>query len=393
MRKKKTNSQNFRKIIRQIHLALGLSTGLVVFIVAVTGCCWVFQEEIRGLTAPYPTVEKENRPVITATQAREIAETVFPGRAVHGTLFGDEKEPVEVIFYEADPEFYRAVFLNPYSGEVLRTEDYLSGFFAFVLDGHMHLWLPEAIGSQIVGWSTLVFVLMLITGIVLWWPKNKRNRKQRFWFDWKATTRWKRKNYDLHAIAGFYASAFALIIALTGLVMTFEWFEQSVYRSLGGDKSLVFTVPENASGQFVAITPGGAEPIDRLIPKLKQAYPQAEDFEIHYPYSDSSSIYVEISYSDGVFYNSDYRFYDQRTLKEVATPSVYGRYEEAEFSDKVIRMNYDTHVGAILGLPGKILAFLASLIVASLPVTGFMVWLGRRKKTGRKRETFDRKLA
>jgi uncharacterized iron-regulated membrane protein len=43
-------------------------------------------------------------------------------------------------------------------------------------------------------------------------------------------------------------------------------------------------------------------------------------------------------------------------------------------------MNYDIHVGAILGFPGKVLAFLASLIAASLPVTGFMIWWGRRKK-------------
>jgi uncharacterized iron-regulated membrane protein len=43
-------------------------------------------------------------------------------------------------------------------------------------------------------------------------------------------------------------------------------------------------------------------------------------------------------------------------------------------------MNYDIHVGAILGLPGKIIAFLASLIPASLPVTGFLIWWGKKKK-------------
>jgi uncharacterized iron-regulated membrane protein len=43
-------------------------------------------------------------------------------------------------------------------------------------------------------------------------------------------------------------------------------------------------------------------------------------------------------------------------------------------------MNYDIHVGAILGLSGKVLAFFASLIAASLPVTGFLLWRGRKKK-------------
>jgi len=44
-------------------------------------------------------------------------------------------------------------------------------------------------------------------------------------------------------------------------------------------------------------------------------------------------------------------------------------------------MNYDIHIGAVLGLPGKIMAFVASLIAASLPITGFIIWWGRKKKS------------
>ena len=47
-------------------------------------------------------------------------------------------------------------------------------------------------------------------------------------------------------------------------------------------------------------------------------------------------------------------------------------------------MNYDIHTGAIIGLPGKILAFCAGLVVASLPVTGFTIWWGRRNKERKK---------
>ncbi len=378
MSEKRPPRNRFRGLIRKVHMVLGLAIGLVVFIVAVTGCLWVFQEEIGSITAGDRTVEKEARPVITPTKAKQVAEAVFPGRSLHGVLYGSEVEAVEVIFYEADPEFYRAVFLNPYSGEVIETEDYLSGFFAFVLDGHLNLWLPPAVGSQIVSWSCLIFVSMLITGIILWWPRNTRNRKQRFRFLWKSTTRWKRKNFDLHAVVGFYASILALLAAYTGLVMAFEWFEKVTYAALGGDKSVVFTIPDGASRPLDANH--ALAPIDQLLPKLQTEFPQAEQFELHYPHTDSASIYVEITHERGVFYSSDYRFYDQHTLAEVETPSVYGKYENADFPDKVIRMNYDIHVGAILGLPGKILVFLTSLVVASLPVTGSMLWWGRGKK-------------
>jgi uncharacterized iron-regulated membrane protein len=63
-------------------------------------------------------------------------------------------------------------------------------------------------------------------------------------------------------------------------------------------------------------------------------------------------------------------------------------------------MNYDIHVGQILGLTGKIIAFLASLICASLPITGFIIWWGKRNKKGKKvkevvhnRTTHKRQLA
>ena len=54
--------------------------------------------------------------------------------------------------------------------------------------------------------------------------------------------------------------------------------------------------------------------------------------------------------------------------------------ENASVADKLMRANYDIHTGAIIGIAGKILMFCASLIASSLPVTGFYIWLGRRKK-------------
>ncbi len=42
--------KRFKDIIRQIHLWLGLGTGLIVFVVSITGCMYVFEEEIREAT-------------------------------------------------------------------------------------------------------------------------------------------------------------------------------------------------------------------------------------------------------------------------------------------------------------------------------------------------------
>lgn len=68
--------------------------------------------------------------------------------------------------------------------------------------------------------------------------------------------------------------------------------------------------------------------------------------------------------------------YDQHTAAMLSRRT----FSDMGSGERINAMNYDIHVGAVLGIPGKILAFLASLIAASLPVTGFYIWWGRRNK-------------
>lgn len=373
--------KRLKKIVRKIHLYLGLASGLVVFIIAITGCCWVFQAEITQMIDGDRAVKPGNRPFITPGEAKALASAIYPGRQIHGTAYGRATDPIEVIFYEAEPEFYHSVYLNPYSGDVLDTKDHREGFFWFVLKGHLYLWLPRVIGTHIAGYGTMIFVVMLITGIILWWPKRTKNLKQRVRFKWNPMTGWRRKNFDLHTVVGFYVSVFALVIAFSGLIMAFNWIYFVTYKAWGGDKAPQFIIPTNVSKK--TSYGEGKAPIDQLFPLLAAEYPDYQSFEFHYPATDSSSIYVEISSQKGVYFNSDYRFFDQYTLEEIETPGIYGTYDNASVADKMIRMNYDIHVGAIGGLPGKILAFLISLVTSSLPVTGVLLWWGRKKKEER----------
>ena len=371
----------FKKFIFQLHKILGLTTGLVVFVVAITGCCWAFREEIESLYDDYKKVEPQQTAILTPTEAKDIATAVFPQQTIHGTLFKKADDAIEVIFYDAEPEFYQSVFLNPYSGKVIQVDDHLSGFFPFMLKGHMRLWLPKNIGEQVVGVSILIFIVILISGFILWLPKKRKNLKQRVKFDWKKTTKWKRKNFDLHSIIGFYICALALILAFTGSIMSYNWLKYVVYKSVGGEKEAQFIIPENKT---VANNKDSIVPMDYLILKLRKESPNATAYELHYPKTPDESIYVEVSNSEGLYYDNDYRFFDQNTLEEIETPGIYGKYKDAKVADKILRMNYDIHIGAIGGIAGKIIAFLASLLIASLPVTGVLLWYGRNYKKKKK---------
>src|SRR5690606_25000672 len=239
----------FKKFVFQLHKILGLITGVVVFIVSITGCCWAFKEEIESLYDGYKKVEPQNRPILTPTEAKDIAHTIFPNNTIHGTAFKKADDAIEVIFYDAEPEFYQSIFLNPYSGEIIQVDDHLSGFFAFILKGHMRLWLPREIGEQVVSASILIFIIIIVSGFILWVPKKRKNLKQRIKFDWKKTTRWKRKNFDLHTVIGFYVCSLALILAFTGTIISYNWLKYVVYKSAGGDKEAAFIIPKNKSGR------------------------------------------------------------------------------------------------------------------------------------------------
>ena len=368
---------NIKKSIRLVHLWLGLASGIIVFIIAITGCLYAFQEEIKSITEDYRYVEKQNKPQLLPSEIEKIAKAKFPGKHMHAIQYRGLENSVEAIFYQYEPiEYYFVCYINPYTGEIIETVDQYSGFFRWVLDGHFYLWLPHEIGQTIIASASLIFVIMIISGFILWYPKNKKAAKQRFKFNWKETTKWKRKNYDLHNITGFYVMSIALIFAITGLVWGFPWFAFCYYKVIGGEKSLVYEDPISKVTTHNVVK----NALDKTFVYMQQEYPNAKSIEVHPPETAKSPIAANANEGDGTYWKIDYRYFDQYSLKEMKVEHIYGRITDATVSDKIMRMNYDIHTGGVLGLPGKIFAFLISLLIASLPITGFLIWWGRNNK-------------
>ncbi|OOG72170.1 PepSY domain-containing protein [Flavobacterium sp. A45] len=368
-------NNSFKKLIGQLHLWLGLSSGIIVFIIAITGCLYAFQEEIQNITEEYRFVEKENKPFLPPSQLEQIARKELPGKALHAVKYNGGEKSAEAIFFHYEPTYYHIVYINPYTGKVLETANMEEGFFRFILDGHFYLWLPPEIGQPVVASFTLIFLTLLLSGLYLWYPRNKNATKQRFRFKWKKDTKWKRKNYDLHNITGFYVLLIALIFAITGLVWGFQWFAYSYYTTLGGEKSLIYEDPISTKK---AVQP--YKPLDKIWALMQKEYPTAKSIEVHPPENDSTSIAANANSEEGTFWKTDYRYFDQYTLEEKEVTHIYGKYGNAGVADKLMRMNYDLHTGAVFGLAGKIFAFLISLLIATLPISGFYIWWGRNKK-------------
>lgn len=379
----------FKKINAWLHLWLGLGSGLIVFIVSITGCIYVFENEIRGLYEPWSFVEKQEQPFLKPTQLIAGAAAVLDGKTPNSIRYGLKDEAATVSSVDRKAGTSLIVYMNPYTAKVIHTESKSKksnpDFFRFILNGHRGLWLPRAIGRQVVDAGVLIFVFLLISGIVMWWPKKwiKSIRDKSFKIKWNAS--FKRKNYDLHNVLGFYVMIFLLLISLTGLVYGYKWYSKSLYWITSGGKPMK-NFSRSLSDSTSNLTFQQAN-LDKLYSQII-ATDKAEVMFISIPDKAADAIGFTVYLKAGRLYKSNSYTFDQFTLKPVSDGSPFsGKYEDASAADKLRRMNYDLHVGAIFGIPSKIAAFLASLISASLPVTGFIIWYGKKfkkKKKGKK---------
>jgi len=365
---------NLKFIIGRLHLWLGLGSGVIIVFLGITGCFLAFEREIENLQ-PFRYVTAQDTPFLSPSVLKNSATAFLPGKQPHSVTYGKPGEAARLVYYNANPEYYYIIFINPYTAEVLKVKNMDDDFFRIVITGHYYLWLPPQIGQPILASATLIFLVMLISGIILWWPRNKAARKQRFRIKWNAS--FKRKNYDLHNVLGFYMSWIAIFLAITGLVMGFQWFSKSVYWiSSGGKKAVEYYETSSAKG----LKDSSVIAEDKAWLLSKQNLQQNETVEVHYAENDSAAIAVSSNPDAGTYWKVDTKYFNQYTMEEMPVTHIYGRFNNLTTADKIARMNYDIHVGAVLGLPGKILMFFASLIAASLPITGFLIWRGRRKR-------------
>jgi len=379
-----------KKLSGVLHLWLGLASGLIVFIVSLTGCIFVFEEEIFNLThqdlvyVDTPAKKTKSLSQLLATAQQALGEKKKIGsievfddskRSYVFTASKGDKKDKKAWNYFQQVKYYEEVYVNPYTGKLLGTVDKKYEFFNLVRRTHQNLLLSYETGSLIVGSACLMFLVLLITGFVLWIPKNKNGWKQRFSIKWDA--KWRRVNYDTHNVGGFYTLPIAMILVVTGLVWSFDWWEDGIYRILGSKERPQFTIEQPAK---IVQTPPSENILDKVFQAALDKKKPYAMMIISIPEKATTPyrVFMELN-QPSAWRASDYYFYHG------ATGEQYGQtlHEDKSLGMKWRNSNYDIHTGGIYGLTTKILAFLVSLFCASLPVTGFYIWWGKRNKAKR----------
>ena len=216
-----------RKLFKRLHLWLSLPFGLIILTTCLTGALLVFEQELTQLAFPsrYTVRQVRAEKLPLQTLVDRAAMTLPDSVSITGvTIPSDPKRPYTLGLSKPRKA---GLLIDPYTGEIKGRSD-RTPFYSVVF--RLHRWLLDSMtpgdegifwGRVIVGTSTLLFVLILLTGLVIWWPRRLKGLGARL----RIALRHGRYRllYDLHAVGGMYASLLLLTMALTGLTWSFDW--------------------------------------------------------------------------------------------------------------------------------------------------------------------------
>lgn len=356
---------NIKRLWGRIHLWIGLAVGIPFFLIALSGAIYSWEREI-GTIIYHQKVAVQEEDFVSVSALRTTMEREFPAGDFRTAFFKDKTHTAEVLLYV--PGTYYIAFLNPYTAELIHLQDMKKGWLNYLKLLHRELLLGPK-GKQVVHWVTLLSLLMIASGIVLWWPVNKIGRKKRFRIKWNVSPR--RLNYDIHNVLGFYASWIVLFIVLTGVFWGFELVREGL-KYVTGETEISYDMAESTP----PTTDGKGDHfllLDSLASSYKQNFPD-KFVRVSNPHGEKEPVRVTVVDPSLLLYRTDHYYHDRYTGAKLEGHFEYDLHQKTTSYHRLNNYVYDIHFGTILGFPGRLLACLGSLIFASLPITGFFIW-------------------
>jgi uncharacterized iron-regulated membrane protein len=373
-----------KKYIRKIHLWIGLVTGLIFLIVCLSGALLSFTEEALNLVNSdylYVPLEKKERAkvetVISNYEKKYPKENIFLINTYSETnrsydFFSAVKSGKKDAKGNDIFEGFKMVYANPYNSEIIRVDKGTLETIILLVNLHVNL-LFGNVGNYIIKICTIIFLIELIAGLWLWWPRTVNERKTAFKIKWKATK--KRRNYDLHRTLGFYSSAVLIVLTVTGLIMAWRFIKDPIVDSFGGKSALLETeVPQPILQKNKA-----DYSYNSIADKLFEKRPETKQISFFMPESDTITVINGRTGERTSFLNFEtgkYFQFNRYTGEPTGGNEMkyYDRNNEIEAATLLI------HMGFWGGLTTKIATFIFGIIGASLPITGFIIWRRRGRK-------------
>ncbi|MBV4451269.1 MULTISPECIES: PepSY domain-containing protein [Pseudomonas] len=361
-----------KKTLFQLHWFFGITAGLVLALMGITGAAVSFQDEIlRALNPSVLTVEKREAGVLPPAELVRKLEA-SAGQTVSRLWVESESGNAARVLFTSPAGEPRAQlrYFDPYTGNFVG-DVVGQDLFEFILQFHRFLVMGET-GRQITGACTLILVFFCLSGLYLRWPRQVAS-----WRAWLAVD-WRKKgrsfNWDLHSVFGTWCLLAYLLSALTGLTWSYDWYSQGLIR-------LLSDAPQNERVRKRGPTPEGAAQVanyDAIWSSIySNAGPGLSAYNIRMPAVAGQPATVYYLLKD----SPHDRAVNQINL-DPATGEVtaHDRYAGKSLGSRLLTSVYALHTGSYFGLAGRIILTLSSVLMPLFFITGWLLYLDRRRK-------------
>jgi len=356
---------SLRRALFQIHLWIGIGTGLYIFVACTSGTVLVFRGDMQRMLYPhlFYSQDKTASPAHIATAVEKI-KAAYPDHQLLG-LEGPAATHDTFLGYIEKDEVIRPVFANRETGEVLGTlpqDDWLR----WVQDLHFYL-LSGRKGLFINGIGGLLLLVLCMTGPVISWQGAAKWRRG-LTVDFR--NNWKRVNWDLHSATGIWTVALIAMFAVTGVYFAFPQYFRSAVNWIS---------PVTSAPRVVSKPSEGREPIFDVRQFVTAAYatlPGAKVTRVSLPRTDTSPFTVVMTRAEAAEYentNYVYFYFDQ------FTGELLYKWDRAGETPGDVAMSWLAylHVGSFGGVFVKVLWVVFGLAPPLLFATGAIMWWNR----------------
>lgn len=361
-----------KKTLFQLHWFFGITAGLVLALMGITGAAYSFQDEIlRALNPTVLTVQKQPAGVLPPAElVRKLEAT--EGKAVSMLWVESESGNAARVFFTPPPGERRGQmrYFDPYTGDYLG-DAVGQDFFGLMLQLHRFLAMGDT-GRQITGACTLILIFFCLSGLYLRWPRQVASWRAWLTLDWRKKGR--SFNWDLHSVFGTWCLLFYLLAALTGLSWSYEWYNKGLTR-------LLSDAPQNERVRNRGPAPAGPAPIANYEAIWSSIYstagPGLSAYNIRMPPVDGqpATVYYLLQSSP-----------HDRALNQINLDPATGvvksveRYGDKSLKAQLLTSIYALHVGSYFGLVGRIILTVTALCMPLFFITGWLLYLDRRRK-------------
>ncbi|CUU13610.1 Uncharacterized ironregulated membrane protein Ironuptake factor PiuB CDS [Bradyrhizobium sp.] len=375
---------HIKAALHQIHSIAGLVLALLLALIALTGAIMSFEDEIGDhLNSGIMQVAPRQAPALMPDElVARLKAGQDLGKVSAVTLSSDPAAAVRVRFAR-DEQGARptSLYVDPYDARVLgapRGEE----FFATVRRLHRWLLIPgdaKGWGRQITGIAALGLIVMLISGLVLRWPRRAGSVKM--WLKPNLGLSGRGLHRSLHAVIGTWVLPVYLVMTLTGLWYSFDWYKDGVVWLLSRPEVAAAKMQPKMSAKVPrpSARPEPAQPIgfDQAWTTLQ--HEEGKHFSralLTLPAGPGTVIRIRSWPKDSTLDTTRDEFRVDAVTGQVISAE---RYADKTLGQKIIANVLDIHRGAFLGWPGKLAFMIAAALMPLFSVTGILLYLSRRR--------------